>query len=425
MRDGHEATSRPGRQIVDWTLGPAPRELLARAIESLTEYKLRTGLSVLGVVLGVAAVIAMMSVSEGARADALEQVDRLGLDNIVVRSRMPASATPANGPTIGDAHRLAALVPLARTASAVVDRFVPVSQGGHAVAASVLGVESSYGDILGLSVSHGRWLSQIEDQSAATVCVLGEGLARKLFGFAPAIGGTVRVQRQYFHVIGVLQERVTTGRSLGALAGRNLNEVMLVPLTALTQHTTRIDPNQPVDEIWLQVRDGLQVEAASQVLTRTLSQLHRGETTFDVIVPRELLAQRYRTQRTFAVVVGSVAFLALLVSGIGIMNSMLTAVMERTHEIGLRRAVGATRRDVGRQFLVESLLMTLGGGLIGIVIGVAVAWGITAYAGWTTRVSILAVVLGFVVSATVGLAFGFFPAIKAGRLEPVDALHYE
>jgi putative ABC transport system permease protein len=180
-----------------------------------------------------------------------------------------------------------------------------------------------------------------------------------------------------------------------------------------------------VDEIWLQAEDGDRIETVGRVLTSTLQRLHGGRQDTDIVVPRELLAQRYRTQQTFSIVVGSIAAIALLIGGIGIMNIMLTSVVERTHEIGIRRTVGATRRDVTQQFLTESLMMTLVGGLLGVVIGVASAVGITAYAGWTTYVSPPAVLLGIAVSLSVGLVFGIYPAVKAARLEPVDALRYE
>jgi putative ABC transport system permease protein len=193
----------------------------------------------------------------------------------------------------------------------------------------------------------------------------------------------------------------------------------------LSGRTLDVVPDQPADEIWLQVEDGERVDDLAQIFEHALLRLHGGRQDFEIVIPRELLAQRYRTQRTFSVVVGSVAALALLVGGIGIMNIMLTSVVERTHEIGIRRTVGATRRAVTAQFLIEALLMTLSGGALGILIGAAVSWGITAYAGWGTRVSPLAITLAFVVSFLVGIVFGLYPAVKAAQLEPVDAVRYE
>jgi ABC-type antimicrobial peptide transport system permease subunit len=208
------------------------------------------------------------------------------------------------------------------------------------------------------------------------------------------------------------------------MAWHNVNRAVLVPLPSLTGRTLEVGPNQPVEEIWLQVADSERTVELGEVLRRALLQT-RSADEIHIVVPRELLAQRYRTQRTFSVVVGSVAALALLVGGIGIMNIMLTSVVERTREIGVRRTAGARRRDVTMQFLIETLLMTVGGGLVGIVAGAVVSVGISAYAGWATHVSVTAVVLGFVVSFFVGLVFGLYPAMKAAALQPVDAMRYE
>jgi putative ABC transport system permease protein len=211
------------------------------------------------------------------------------------------------------------------------------------------------------------------------------------------------------------------GSSMG---WHQINRAAFVPLPTLTGHTLEVSPNQPVDEVWLQVGDGERSEELGEVFRRLLRQT-RDADEFTIVVPRELLAQRYRTQRTFSVVVGSVAALALLIGGIGIMNIMLTSVVERTREIGVRRTAGARRRDVTMQFLVETLLMTVGGGLVGIAVGAVVSAGIAVYAGWSTHVSTTAVALGFFVSVSVGILFGLYPAMKAARLEPVDAMRHE
>jgi putative ABC transport system permease protein len=200
---------------------------------------------------------------------------------------------------------------------------------------------------------------------------------------------------------------------------------VLVPLPSAPRLPLGAEPGQRVEEIWIRVREAHRVVELGKIVEHTIARLHRGARDTELIVPRELLNQRQRTQRTFSVVVGSVAVLSLLVGGIGIMNIMLASVLERTHEIGIRRTVGATRRDVTFQFLTESLLMTLSGGLAGILTGVAASWAITAYAGWSTRVSSLAVLLAFLVATLVGLGFGIYPATRAARLEPIDALRYE
>jgi len=405
-------------------------ELLAISAEALSRYKLRTALSVLGVVLGVAAVIAMMSVSEGARQETLRQVELLGLDNLVVRSRALTSAEAQAGRSIGlsadDAARLRELVPLVDALTPLVERFVSVSERGGGRLTAVLGVTGDYQRVLRLELERGRFLAPLDVKERSRVCVLGSGVSRALHGFRDALGATVQIENEPFRVVGILRDRASAASGIGSLASRDLNQAVLIPLSvARSAAAPQGDGRRRVDEIWIKVADGRRVVELGQVTEHTLARLHRGVRDFEVVVPRELLNQRYRTQRTFSVVVGSVAVLSLLVGGIGIMNIMLASVLERTHEIGIRRTVGATRRDVTFQFLTESLLMTLSGGAAGILAGVAVAWGITAFAGWSTRVSAFAVFLAFLVSVMVGLGFGIYPAMKAARLEPIDALRYE
>jgi putative ABC transport system permease protein len=401
-------------------------EFVRIAIEALGRYRLRTALSVLGVVLGVAAVIAMMSVSEGAAREALAQVDALGLDNIVAQSTggLNDRGTMKRSLAASDAGRALELVPTATLAAPVVSRYVRVGRGGEVNPQQVLAATPDFQRILRLVAQRGRLLSETDEADAARVCVLGASMAQQLFGYRDPIGETIEIAADHYRVVGVLREQGGDPQAGTSMAWHNVNRAAFVPLPSLTGKTLTVAPQQPVEEVWVQVAEAEASVELGEVLRRALLQT-RSADEFHIVVPRQLLAQRYRTQRTFSVVVGSVAALALLVGGIGIMNIMLTSVVERTREIGVRRTAGARKRDVTMQFLIETLLMTVGGGIAGIIVGAMVSVGISAYAGWATHVSIAAVLLGFVVSFFVGLIFGLYPAMKAAALQPVDAMRYE
>jgi len=414
--------------VRSWLDRRAVPEQLAIGLEALRRYKLRTALSVLGVVLGVAAVIAMMSVSSGARRETLRQVQLLGLDNIVVRNDLFAAQEGTRrsaGLTTGDARSVKLLVPLVDVVMPLVERVAPVQGPQGRGTQAVVGVTPDYASLLRLQLGRGRFLAAPDVDGRGRVCVLGGPLARTLFGFRDPLGRRVSIAREEFTVVGVLAERAGSARQAVSLAARDLNQAVMVPISVLLAQPPARDPLQRVDELWIRVADGERVLEIGRVVEHTLARLHRGVRDVRVIVPRELLNQRYRTQRTFSIVVGSVAVLSLLVGGIGIMNIMLASVLERTREIGVRRTVGATRRDVTLQFLTESLVMTLSGGAVGILTGTVVSWLISAYAGWHTHVSAVAVLLGFGVSVLVGLGFGIYPASQAARLDPIDALRYE
>ena len=400
-------------------------EALRIATEALARYTLRTTLSVLGVVLGIVAVIAMTSVSEGAARQALAQVESLGLDNLVARSH-GTSAYPVawRGLTVADATRAESLLPLVRHSSAIVQRYLRVAFAGHSATTQVLGVRPSFAEILRLTLARGRFLSDVDERVPSRTCVLGATIAGQLFGFHDPLGQWVTIGADAYQVVGVLRGQAGGTSATGTMAWHLVDRAAFVPLPALSGRTLTAQPEQPADEVWLQIADGGRAEEIGALFTRALAAQAPGR-EFSVVVPRELLAQRYRTQRTFSVVVGSVAALALIVGGIGIMNIMLTSVVERTREIGVRRTVGATRRSIAVQFLVEALLMTLSGGVLGIVIGIGVSSAITALAGWETYVSVRALVLASVVSMLVGLVFGLYPATKAAALQPVDAMRYE
>ncbi|MCE2542111.1 MAG: ABC transporter permease [Acidobacteria bacterium] len=397
-------------------------EVLRISLEALGRYRLRTALSTLGIVLGIAAVIAMLSVGEGARQDVLRQVEQLGLDNVIVRTRGFGGDA---GLRLEDAGLLGDVLPQVVAISPLIERAVLASGPLDSRRASLLGVTPAYGEVLELDVDRGRFLTALDRRRVVPVCVLGARLRRVLFGYRDPIGEQVQLDRSWCEVVGVLAPRSTGGRAGRTAAARDLDSVVLASIAGVLAVSPSIAPGQSIDEVWIQVADGDDVPAVAGSISRTLARAHGVAPDIDVVVPRDLLNQRVRTQRTFNVVVGSVAVLSLLVGGIGIMNTMLTSVLERTQEIGLRRVVGATARDIVVQFLVESLMVTMTGGVVGIGAGVGTSYAITAYAAWNTSVSSVAVVLAVCVSAAVGLAFGIYPASQAARLQPVDAVRYE
>jgi putative ABC transport system permease protein len=414
----------------------SPAVLLRLGLRSLLVHKLRSVLSILGVVFGVAAVTAVSAVGEGARREAVAQIGSLGIDTVTMRARAgaaggpagaPAAATPAGASALGlrlrDAEAVRAVVPHLVAAAPVREAALSAEVGSRATDATVVGTTAAYREAARLRLSGGRFLTDVDVEDGKRVAVLGATVATTLFPFDPALGQRVTLGGDWYDVVGVLEGRATTARGRpGPIRTRDVNRAVFVPLTALDRGGDgRVDG---IDEIVLRVDDGEQVGAAAEVARRVVQRTTDGA-AFDVIVPREILRQKERTQRIFNVVTGAIAAISLLVGGIGIMNIMLASVAERTREVGIRRAVGAARRDIAAQFLVESSLLTSVGGVLGAVLGVAGSFAIQALAGWPTALSPGMLLAGLAVALGVGIGFGFYPAWHAAHLEPMEALRSE
>ena len=257
--------------------------------------------------------------------------------------------------------------------------------------------------------------------------MLGQAAAASVFGTDDPVGRFVKVNQQWFRVIGVAGPQLAAQTDMGGLPAQDRNNVIYVPLMAAM---LRVEDSQSfrkdeIDGIYLALRSERDVTTAGAIVRGLLDASHRGAGDFSVLVPAELLAEQQRTRRIFQVVMVAIASISLLVGGIGIMNIMLASVLERTREIGVRRAVGARRVDIIRQFLIETTLITTTGGVLGIVLGVVLSQLVGFFAGWSTIVSMVSILLAFFVSVSVGLIFGVYPAMRASSLDPVYALHYE
>jgi putative ABC transport system permease protein len=418
-----------GRSGLD--LGPELRQ----GFDNLRAHKLRSLLTMLGMIFGVAAVIAMLSIGAGAQQQVIAFIEQLGVNNVIVEAREAADEQALQkvrkisaGLTFQDYRSIQANVPGLDQSTArkriVPTKLLPKPQGD---VPTVFGVSPAYPSIGALAVTRGRFFDEDENTAAAPVAVLGQAATAALFGGADPIGQFVKINAQWFRVIGIAGPQLTVQSDVGSLPATDRNNLIYVPLMAamLRLEDSQSWKKDEIDAVYVKLKPDASVISTGALVRGLLDASHRGATDFSVIVPAELLAQQQRTRRLFQVVMVAIASISLLVGGIGIMNIMLASVMERTREIGVRRAVGATRTAIVRQFLVETTLITVTGGLTGTLVGVGLSQMVAYFAGWSTIVTAWSVVVACVISVGVGIVFGLYPATRAARLDPVRALQYE
>jgi len=414
---------------------------LKLGVKSLMLHKLRTALSMLGTLFGVASVISMLAVGEGASYEALEQIKSMGPTNLMVRSQKPAETEATStgsrwqvfeyGLEYADAERIQAMFPQAEQVVSVRETSQSLRNGAYWTSSIVVGTMPAYLGVMNLRLAEGRWLTELDELAVENVTVLGAAAAQALFPIENPLGRHLQAGTTQFTVIGILD---LMGREASP-GGVPLDQCIFVPIATSrarygdvirkvstgNEERTKVELN----EIKLKLRTTDEVIPASRLLARVLNLDQRPQDDVKMIVPLELLREQEAIARIFNIVLGSIAFISLLVGGIGIMNVMLATVTERTREIGIRRALGAKKKQIIRQFLVETLVLTWGGGILGIGVGLLIADGITAFSGSLTIVQPLHVLLAFAIAAGVGLIFGLYPAWRAAELDPVEALRHE
>jgi putative ABC transport system permease protein len=405
------------------------------ALRNLGSRKLRSLLTMLGMIFGVGAVVSMLSIGAGAQQQVLAFIEQMGVRNLIVEAKeIPGTdellklRKISPGLSFKDLRVIQANID-GITASAPRKRITPASTFPKSKLDMpvVYGVEPQFREISGLQIVSGRFFSADENDQMTPVCVLGEGAKSNLFSQKEAVGEHLKIHEQWFRVIGVLGSQLAVQNQLAGVKAQDLNNSIYLPINSLIyrMEDRRSYLKDEIDGILLQLNKNANIGVTADMVRGILNASHRNAGDFSLIVPAELLAEQKRTQRIFEMVMVAIASISLLVGGIGIMNIMLASILERTHEIGVRRAVGARKTDVLRQFLVEAILISFVGGLLGIGCGFGLSRLVAVMAGWSTIVTMNSILLAFIVSVSVGLIFGIYPAAKAARLDPVEALRQD
>src|SRR5215469_8280690 len=408
---------------------------IGQALANLRAQKTRTLLTALGIVFGVGSVIGMLAIGSGAKEESLRFIEQLGVRNILIDTRQALSQEELQqrrrsspGLSARDVRILRtnveAIETLSDRRSIHPQRVLPKPSRD---VPELYGVRPSYRIIHSLRLAEGKFFTEADDDRSATICVLGETAKVNLLGYDPAVGKYVKINDTWIEVVGVLQEQVMAGSQSSGGAMQDINNIIYIPLNAMQYRFWDQSANlrDELDGIELRLKTGADSIEVAKVVTAVLNSTHHNTEDFTVTIPAALLAQQQRTQTIFTYVMVAIAAISLLVGGIGIMNIVLATVLERTREIGVRRATGARRNDIVRQFLTESVMISTGGGLLGIAFGFMISWVIARTAEWKTIVTPISVIIAFGVSVAVGVVFGIYPAMKASRINPIDALRYE
>ncbi|NCS88034.1 MAG: hypothetical protein AUK34_08675 [Ignavibacteria bacterium CG2_30_36_16] len=422
-------------------------------IKGLQSNKTRAALTMLGIIFGVAAVIAMMSIGEGARQETLQQIELMGTNNIIIKKADPpknngkSKASFSTGLTLKDGNAIKELNPLVDFITPQRELKSQVQYKSTLLEAMLVGTSSNYPETFNTKLSGGSFFKQHHLDAYSNVCIIGAGIKEKLFKFEDPLGKKIKFGNLWFTIIGVAGEKKVSSAGISGLGLRNYDDDVYLPITTMMykmdkfeksesqsgvvffmaggQGQAKVVDRNSVEQLTVKIKNSDQLKEAAHLISRIMERRHYNVKDYEIILPEQLLEQKQKTQRIFNIVMGAIAGISLLVGGIGIMNIMLANIMERTREIGVRRAVGATRKDILMQFLFEALTISIAGGILGIVVGFILTSVISTYAEWKTIISPIAVVIAFIVSVATGLLFGSYPAKKAADKSPIESLRYE
>lgn len=415
----------------------------------LKSNKLKTALTMLGIVFGVASVIAMLSIGEGARQESLEQIELLGTNNIIINSNQ-SRISPEDqssfsvGLTIDDAESIKKINPYVEAITPQKEGIFNVTYKAKVEKLKIVGTTPNYISTFNTKIREGKFFQPHHLDNFNNVCVIGPAVKAKFFKFESAVNKQIKIGDFWFRVIGVTESK-NSSTNIKQLGTQDFNSEIYIPISVISNKIEITEQNQNtsgffifrddnpsnvidrrnINRLTVKISDDKYIVESASLIKRILTRRHFNTPDFDVIVPEEIIAQKQKTQRIFNIVMGAIAGISLLVGGIGIMNIMLATILERTREIGIRRAVGATKKDILAQFLYEALIISILGGVIGIIIGFILTSVITTYAEWRTIITPYSVILAFIVAVGTGVGFGSYPAKKAAEKDPIESLRYE
>ncbi|MDN3686428.1 ABC transporter permease [Cyclobacterium jeungdonense] len=425
------------------------------AFEAVLANKVRSLLTALGIIFGVAAVIAMLAIGTGAQQEIMEQIKLVGVNNIVVEPVVEQVEEQLDensglekernkfspGLKLADAEAIRKVIPGINKISPEIVMDTYIVKSGIRRSAKLVGVNPAYFEVLDFQLREGRMFSENNLAKGDPVCIIGRSVAARFFPNESPLGKKIKSGSQWLEVVGILEERLVSESSISKLGIRDFNMDVYIPIqTMLIRYKNRdlVTESQlnddsgdgsgnyhQIDKMVIQVSESELLNPTAEVLAKMLERRHFNVVDFEITIPELLLKQQQRTQNIFNIVLGAIAGISLLVGGIGIMNIMLASVMERIKEIGLRLSLGAKKNDIVNQFLFESIMISVSGGLIGVVLGIILAHLVSTFAEFPTVITLSSILLSFGVAATVGLVFGITPAKRAASQDPITSLRYE
>ena len=399
----------------------------------LIDHKFRSFLTMLGIIFGTASVIAMISIGEGAKKQAIAKYQDLGISNIIIRDKDLSDTELeevrmkfSKGLSIYDAEVIRDIVPGVTDVAPQSEAKMDARFSDKSSKSTVIGITPSILKILNYQTDKGEFINEDHYERQLKVCILGSNIARELFGYDNPMGQNIKLGDQWFEVIGVMQNKALFTETVGELAARDLNNDIYIPLSTFNKRIPK--ENQFLSEIkqlTVKLDNSDQLTETAVVIRSILNRHHFNNDDFNVIVPYELLKQEEKERRIYNLLLASIAAISLIVGGIGIMNIMLASVLERTNEIGIRRAIGGRKSDIMNQFVTEAVVLSISGGIIGVILGISFSLGIALTTEVKTSITLYSILIAFGFSVLVGITFGYLPAKKAANLKPIESIRHE